>query len=63
MNKCEYCGPAIRKNLGIKWEKRSYVCLDKNNLDITWLDTYIGENNIKIKINYCPMCGGKLSDK
>ena len=61
VKKCEYCGPKdanfIIDAFGI------YLFIEKNSLVVGYSDMCTFESNESIKVNYCPMCGRKLSDK
>ena len=61
VNKCEYCNPANAKPL-IN-ECALYVFIEKKLLVAGYSDMCTFESNESTQINYCPMCGGKLSDK
>ena len=61
VNKCEYCNPANAKPL-IN-ECALYVFIEKKLLVAGYSDMCTFESNESTQINYCPMCGSKLSDK
>ena len=61
VNKCDYCNPANAKPL-IN-ECALYVFIEKKLFVAGYSDMCTCESNESIKVNYCPMCGRKLSDK
>ena len=61
VNKCEYCNPANAKPL--IYECALYVFIEKKLLVAGYSDMCTFESIESTQINYCPMCGRKLSDK
>ena len=58
---CEYCDPKLI-NPFID-DDGLYLFIDKNRIFAGYSDGCTFEKSESIKINYCPMCGRKLSDK
>ena len=58
---CEFCEPKNAKRL--VEEIGLYLFIEKDYLIAGYSDMCTFESNESIKINYCPMCGRKLSDK
>lgn len=67
MSKCKYCeckkGESASKFLAIEkanlgWFGKDYVCA--YIYDDKFLGMSVGSGSIKVKINFCPMCGREL---
>ena len=55
---CEYC----EKRKFLIDQSGLLLMIDKNSLHAVWEEEFGGYPTADAKINYCPMCGRKLSD-
>jgi len=58
---CDYCkGKYLKENEPIFKNQYWEISIDVNNKELEIWSEFESNNEIDIKINYCPICGKKL---